>query len=167
MKIFTYFLISLFFSIQLNAASEAQIKAVFLKKFTHLIEWPKSNRADFTICVLSDKSFAKELKSIYSKKKFKTKTVKIINIASHVNIPDCQLLFIGKNVKDIKKVTHSISKRPILTVSDQKDFAHDNVMITMYLNQNRFKYIINNKTAKSVDIKISYLLLKTALEVIK
>jgi len=160
-------LLIFFSSLQLNAASETQIKAVFLKKFTHLIEWPDNNRSDFTICVLNDLRFGRELRKVYTNKEFKSKTVKIVNISEKAAIPECQLLFIGKEVRGIAKLMKSTSARPMLTVSDNKAFIEDDVMITMFLNQNRFRYIINNKRAQNVNIKISYLLLKSALKVIK
>jgi len=143
------------------------MKAVCLEKFTHLIEWPKNKKSDFNICVVEDKNFAKELQNGYTNKDFRTKTVKIINTSADEPIPECDLVFIGKDVKDISQLLRAISKKPILTVSDHRPFVQDNVMITMLLNKNRFKYIINNKTAQSANIKISYLLLQTASEVMK
>ena len=165
-KVILFLLMALFY-FDLYATSELQIKAVFLKKFTHLIEWPADNKADFNICVINDKGFSNELKNIYAHQTFKEKTVSIIDLLEDMPIPDCQLLFIGKHTQNIQKTMRSISKRSILTVSDNQDFVKDDVIITMFLNKNRFRYIINNKTAKNAGIQISYLLLKSAQEVIK
>jgi len=156
------------FSPQVYAVSQTQIEAVFLEKFTHLIEWPEdSKQKDFTICILENQEFAEALKRIYKNKKFNTKDVNIVPLSRNENIPQCQLLFIGKNVQDINNTLKSIAGKPMLTVSDNREHVDNDVMITMFLLNNRFKYIINNKAAQKADIKISYLLLKSAQEVIK
>lgn len=149
------------------AVSETQIKAVFLEKFTHLIQWPKEDNEDFVVCVLKDKAFAKALKEIYKSKSFNKRTVRVISIDKENHIPACQLLFIGKDTSNIDNVLHLLKKRSILTVSDNKDNVSQDVMITMFLTKKRFKYIINNKAAQEVDVKISHLLLRSAQEVIK
>jgi len=150
-----------------HGVSETQIKAVFLEKFTHLIEWPQDDNESFVICVVKDKNFASALKEIYTEKSFKNKKVKILNIEEGEKIPNCQLLFIGKSTKNINRIISSIGTRSVLTVSDNKDNIPEDVMITMFLNKSRFKYIINNRAAQKANVKISYLLLKSAQEVIK
>jgi len=162
-----FFLIFIFFyATNALAVSETQIKAVFLEKFTHLIEWPDENK-DFVVCVLQDNEFNEALKNIYLSKTFKNKKVTILNIADQNTIPDCQLLFIGKGIQNVDTIISSIQTRPILTVSDDKDNMLGKVMINMFLQKNRFKYIINNNAAQKSNIKISHLLLRSAQEVIK
>ena len=157
-----------FFTLQAYAVTETQIKAVFLEKFTHLIEWPKSpDTGDFTICVLNNKDFAKALKRIYVSKQLHGKDVEIVLLSDNDEIPVCQLLFIGEKTKNLEKVARGISGKATLTVCDNKEYIDENIMITIFLANKRFKYIINNKAALAADIKISYLLLKSAQEVIK
>lgn len=160
-------LIVLLCSRELYAFTDTQIKAVFLEKFTHLIDWPENNNSTFSICILNDKKFAKTLREVYKNKTHKSKEVIIISLSNKDSIPYCELLFIGENTKNINKITKKLSKKSILTVSDNKAFLKDNIMITIFLYKKRFKYILNNKAAKDADIKISYLLLKSAQEVIK
>lgn len=164
------FILLLIFSLltsNLYAVSETQIKAVFLEKFTHLIQWPPEDNEEFVVCVLKDKNFAQALKEIYKSKTFNKRKVQVISVYKENNIPKCQLLFIGKNTKNIDMVLQSLGKRSILTVSDDKENIPENVMITMFLTKSRFKYIINNKAAQDVNVHISHLLLRSAQEVIK
>lgn len=167
-KFILLFILSVLSS-NLYAVSETQIKAVFLEKFTHLIEWPKEEKTNknFIVCVLNDKDFADALKEIYKSKTFNNQSVQVISIYKEDKIPQCQLLFIGKKTKNIDIVLQSLGKRSILTVSDDKENIPENVMITMFLTKNRFKYIINNKAAQEVNVQISHLLLRSAQEVIK
>ena len=160
-----FLILLLLFSTQVFAISETQIKAVFLEKFTHLIEWPKKEHKKFTICIINDKKFANALEDLYENKKFNNLNVDIKYLSSTNNIPKCQLLYIGKNTKNTKKIIKKLNDSPVLTVTDDKNFIDDEVMITIFLKQKKFKYIINNKAAKEADMKISYLLLKSAQEV--
>ncbi len=154
-------------STKLLAVSETQIKAVFLEKFTHLIEWPKSDKSYFSVCILNDDDFAEILEKVYIDKTYHDRPVKILRVSDLSKIPQCDLLFIGKNTKNVSSITDKYTSSALLTVSDNKQFLNKNVMITFYLRDKRFKYIINNKAAKDANIKISYLLLKSAEEVIQ
>ena len=157
----------LLFNLELFAVSETQIKAVFLEKFTHLIQWPQEQESNFLVCVVNDKKFAHALQEIYRTKKFNNRTVIVKNIKMSEQIPSCQLLYLGSRTKHVETLLKSIATKPILTVSDEKKFVDKNVMITIFLKKKRFKYIINNKAAKEADMKISYLLLQSAQEVIQ
>ena len=74
------------FSAHAHGVSETQIKAVFLEKFTHLIEWPGDTNNDFVICVLNDDKFASALEDIYERKQFKGKPVKVNQVAEELGV---------------------------------------------------------------------------------
>lgn len=154
-------------STQLYAVSELHVKGIFLEKFTHLIEWPKNDASHFTLCVINDEAFADILTNIYANKTLKNKPVKIISLTQADRVPDCQLLFIAKKTKNIRHILTQASQNAVLTVCDYKPFILEGVIITMFLNEKRFNYIINNNKAKDSNIRISYLLLKSAQEVIQ
>jgi len=159
----------LLFSYQAHAVTQTQLEAVFLEKFTHLIEWPEtSDHEEFTICILNNREFAQALEQIYKNKKLRNnKKINIIQLSGKQDIPKCDLLFIGKATQNINNTLKKIAGKPTLTVSNYREHADKEIMITMFPIDNRFKYIINNKAAQKANIKISYLLLKSAHEVIK
>lgn len=167
MKKPSLFLLIVLFSAQLYAVSELHIKGIFLEKFTHLIEWPQNDASSFTICLVNDEEFAQVLRRIYADKTLKNKPVQIMSLSDEEPIPACQILFIGKEAANVKRILQTTSEQAVLSVTDHKPFALDGIMITMFLNQKRFSYIINNKEAQNANIRISYLLLKSAQEVIK
>ncbi len=169
-KLFSRLLLALliFFSaINLFAGSEEEMKAVFLEKFTHLVQWPENNESSFLICILNDETFAETLQHNYRKKVFKKKPINIIKLKTDTTTPFCDILFIGKNTPDAHTITKKLAKEPVLTVSDDQNHISDKVMISIYFKNRRFTYSINNKAAQEADIKISYLLLKSASEVIR
>lgn len=154
-------------SSKLYAFTPIQIKAVYLEKFTHLIEWPNNGNDKFVICVLNDEAFVRTLRTIYLSKTFNAKDVHIISLSDKDTIPFCDLLFIGKATNHVDKITAKLAKEPVLTVSDQQDFISKNIMITIFFDKERLSYTINNKAAQHANVKISYLLLNSAQEVIK
>ncbi len=168
MKKFLSLFLILLFNTHLFALSETEIKAVFLEKFTHLIEWPESSNQEFLICVLNDEAFVQTMQKVYKDKTFNSKPVRILSLSDKDKLPaSCRLLFIGRMTTNTQKLTTRLAKEPVLTISDHQEFLADNIMITVYLDNKRFKYIINNKAAQDANIKISYLLLKSAQKVIK
>ncbi len=162
-----YLFLIILFNLELFAVSETQIKAVFLEKFTHLVQWPEKQKELFIVCVVNNDNFANALQEIYKTKKFQNTPVLVKKISADEKIPECQLLYLGEGIQHIDDIINKLSNKPVLTVSDQEEYLDKNVMITIFLKQKRFKYIINNKAAKNVDMKISYLLLQSAQEVIQ
>lgn len=146
------------------AVTQMEIKAVFLEKFTHLIKWEDVQPAELIICVLNHSEIADELTKVYNRLNNKSK---IIQLKEGEDIPQCHILYIGDISKDITHVTNTIKNKPVLTVSDNDASSHDTVMINMFLEDNKFRYTINNKLAKESDIEINYLLLQSAKKVIK
>ena len=160
-------LLIVLFNFELFAVSETQIKAVFLEKFTHLVQWPQEQKESFVVCVVNNNKFADALKEIYKTKKFQNTPVLVKKISADEKIPECQLLYLGEGIEKVEDIINTLSDKPVLTVSDQEEYLDKNVMITIFLKQKRFKYIINNKAAKHANMKISYLLLQSAQEVIQ
>jgi len=163
----SFVLLLLLLSTQAFAVTETQIKAIFLEKFTHLVSWPETTQDEFLICVLNDKKFADALELIYKTKRFKNRPVRVLRLRSSSKIPKCHLLFLGEKTKRTKNLLKKIQYKPILTVSDEESLLNDNIMISIFLKQKKFKYIINNAAAQDAAVKISYLLLQSAQKVIK
>ncbi|MDF1881342.1 YfiR family protein [Sulfurimonas sp. MAG313] len=142
-------------------------KSSFWKNLLISFSGQKNEHKKFLVCVLKDEVFAKALKNIYKDERFKTLSVELISIKDETNIPHCQLLFLGKKTQDINKVLLSLKGQSVLTVSDNHMNIPKNVMIVMFVQNNKIKYIINNKLAQDSKVHISHLLLRSAQEVIK
>lgn len=165
-KLFLSLAIMLFNS-ELYAFSQEQIKAVYLEKFTHLIQWPDNSRKEFLICVLNNEIFLRTLEELYLSKDFNSKPVRIISLSDKDTIPSCDLLFIGKATRHVDKITAQLRNKAVLTVSDTKEFHSQNIMLTLFVDKERFNYIVNNKAARDAQISISHLLLNSAQEVLR
>ncbi len=166
-KLCAALLIAIGLSQPCSAVTEIELKAIFLEKFTHLITWPQDQQKDFSICVLNDKPFAMTLRQVYFNKTSNQKPVKILDITEYMDAPACHLIFLGKETNDPAAYLQHHVHQPVLTVSDEKTFPDNSVMIIFYLKDHRFHYTINQKLATQADIKISYLLLRSAEKVIQ
>ena len=152
-------------------AEEYQLKAAFLERFTRFIDWPNGSDVEnssrpFVIGVLGENPFDEILEEIYSKQKIKNKYVKTIYISEISEINKCNLVFISKSYqKKIQQVISYTKNKPILTVSDSKDFAKKGVLINFIIKDNKLRFEINGNAVKQSGLKISHLLMQQAIVV--
>lgn len=146
---------------------EYRMKAVFLDKFTHFVQWPAQATADtsapFVIGVIGDSPFGTLLEQIYTERSIKSKSVDIRYLAGLNGITDCHLLFIAQSAEDqLPDIIARTDKRPILTVSDTEGFAEHDVLINLYRDQGKVKFEINERAVHASGLTFSYMLLNLA-----
>ncbi|MCF7918550.1 MAG: YfiR family protein [Candidatus Cloacimonetes bacterium] len=129
--------------------SEYELKAVYLEKFTHFIEYPKlTTVADtskpFIIGVIGKNPFADILDNYYKTYKIKNRKVEIKYYSRLSQITGCNLLFIAASEKErLREILSLIKDKPILTVSDSEGFSQAGVHINLYLKDNKLHYELN------------------------
>jgi len=147
---------------------EYLLKAGYIEKFTHFIEWPNTTdinnpNVEFTIAVIGRNEFDNSLEKIFGEVKINKKKVRIKYISSINEIENSLILFISKsernNIDEILKFT---SNKPILTIGDTKGYAENGVIINMFIDKNKLRYEINRTAAEKSGLKISSLLLTSA-----
>lgn len=152
-----------------SQSRESLVKAGYIEKFTHFIEWPESfNKNDstdtFTIAVVGENTFGKALEELLSKVKIKDKPVRIIYISSVDEIHNSMILFISGSEKNIlEKILNYTTGKPILTISDSKGFGLKGVIINMFSEGNYIRYEVNRSTLEKSGLKINSLLLNHAV----
>jgi len=148
---------------------EYELKAHFLGKFTHYIDWPEavsgedSGRA-FIIGVIGDDPFNRQLQEIYNSVKLKGRPTEIRYFdALNKNSASCDLLFIPGTEKDrLKKILSYTAGKPVLTVSDTPGFAEAGVLINLYLENNKIGFEINIDAVNKSRLSFNYRLLDLA-----
>jgi len=152
---------------ELSVAKEYQIKAVFLYNFANFVTWPKeafiNDDGYFHICILGEDPFKSHIDVTVKGEKIKGRAVTVERL-SYINQSDhCQILFISESEK-VKRssILNYLKGRPILTVSDIKNFAEKGGMIQFYSYKNRIRFFIAPKTVKSATLVASANLLKIA-----
>lgn len=142
-------------------------KSLFVENITPLIDWPENSKANFSICILNDKALLNALQDVYAGKHVNKKPVIISDLVSTDTASLCDILFIGKETKAVAELTQALSDKATLTISDINALKEKGVMITMHEEDDRIACSINHKAAQQADLRISYLLLESAYEVIK
>lgn len=152
----------------LSAGSEYTVKAAFIEKLTHFIDWPansplSSSNHVFSLCVIGKNPFAGHLQQLSKLTKIKRKKVLFLKISSSLEIQRCDLLFIANEsslpINDILKTTKHF---PVLSVCDTPGFAEHGCIINFFTLKGRLGFEVNLDRAKASGFNISSRLLKMA-----
>lgn len=168
MKIF--FLVVLFFLNSLwtsgQAVDEYTLKAIWLGKFSHFIDWPEKsvNKSD-TLCigVYDSDPFNGLLDAIYLNRPIEGKPVKIQHIKNIEEINDVHILFIpSNNTKLLKAIIVQARQKSILLVGDSNGYAEKGIHINFFLTEERVRFEINESSIRDSGFFVSYRLLNIA-----
>lgn len=158
--------ILILFNITVNAQySENIIKAAYIERITHFVEWPAKNSIisldTIVIGVFGEKEFYATLKKVYKDKRIKDRKVSIIPIKSPGQMSTCNICYISKNAKPlINNFVTAASASGVLLFSGTTDFSKAGVHINFYLEHENLKFEINEKSMDSAGFKVSYLLMQ-------
>lgn len=148
---------------------ETLIKAGYIEKFTHFVEWPASSNVKpyndiFTIAIIGYNNISKTLNDIFTKSDSEDIEYKIVEINTIEQIKECKILFISDSEKNnLEEILEYTNGKPILTISDSKGFGEKGVIINMFQEGNYIRYEINRKTLNESGLIINSLLLNYAV----
>lgn len=149
-----------------GATSEYTMKAAFIEKLTHFVDWPDdSPLADpnhvFTLCVIGKNPFEGSLQKLASQMKIKGRNTLFLEITSPLEVQGCDLLFVSnKHSFPIIDILTVIKNRPVLSVSDTPGFAEQGGMVNFFTEEGRLGFEVNLKKAKTLGFNIRSRLLK-------
>ena len=149
---------------QSGGAREYQIKAAFLFNFVQFVKWPgaafTSSDAPFNIGILGDDPFGSALDDTIQGEVVNGHRLTIMRSQSAGELEGCQMVFVCRSAQnDTGAILARLGSRPILTVSDAKDFARDGGDIDFYLMDGKIRFEINAQAAKRQGLNISSQLL--------
>jgi hypothetical protein len=154
------------FNLQVNAQyNENIIKAAYIERITRFIEWPvkDSNLShdSFVIGVYGETDFYNTLTDVFKEKPIKAHNVAVILIKNPEQINTCNLCYISEKAKPlISKFVDAANSSGVLLISGTTDFCKEGVHINFYLEDEKLKFEINEKSINSAGFKVSYLLMK-------
>lgn len=158
---------------------EYKIKIAFIYNFLKFVDWPgdnapkKTNTA--TVCILGDRAFSNYFRDLQNTHK-QDLTITITDSIPGNNVSACHVLFVGKDDEDnASSFLASARHRPVLTISEAKDFADMGGIIEIVkvgknvglFSKDRINLRINLKAAEASNLNIDARLLQIAAEVIK
>lgn len=150
-----------------DVSREQKLKAAYIYNLAKLIDWPdqlsSSDSGTFNVCILENSTMFAAALSIQGKA-VAGKTLKAREIKSSEANQDCNILYFSK--PEQLQLLQSIENLPVLTMGDVGDFANKGGIIHLFIESNKIKFKINEKTAIASGLTISPKLLKLASKVI-
>jgi YfiR/HmsC-like len=149
------------------AATEYQVKAVYLFNFSQFVTWPAQafggGDAPIVIAVLGHDPFGADLDSVVSGEHVGPHPLLIRRIGDVSQIKDCHILFIDRSEKgQLSQILMALRGRSILTVSDIDEAARSGVMIDLVKDGGRVRMRINVDAAHQSGLTLSSKLLRPA-----
>jgi hypothetical protein len=152
---------------QASAASEYQIKAVFLFNFAQFVEWPPdafaSPSAPLVIGILGDDPFGGSLDATIRGETVNGHPLIVRRYERVDQVTDCHILFVGRGERaQLSQILGRLENRGILTVGDADGFAERGGMIGFVNERNRIGLNINLEASASSNLTLSSKLLRAA-----
>ena len=151
---------------------EYTLKAVYIEKLTRFISWPysafKFNSGDSIVFGIYGETALTEIaKQLYKDREIKSKKVKIVQLNDSSDFSKCNILFIS-NLPENKlySLFDRLYGKPILTISDTKEYAEKGIMINFIIRNGRIKFEINKAVVDKSPLYFNHLLLSQAIKVI-
>lgn len=148
--------------------SDAQVKAAFLFRFAGYIEWPAEalNEPGFTIAVLGGEGVAAELKRLLPNYTVKDRPAMLKKIDDIKQLGGAEMLYVGDGYKgDLRKLIGSVSRQPVLVVTDDARGLDAGSTVNFLLVDRRVRFEVSLAAAERSGLKISSELLSVAARV--
>ncbi|MDD5757562.1 MAG: YfiR family protein [Desulfobulbaceae bacterium] len=155
--------------------SKRQLESAFLYNFLLFVHWPEEEKvaeqSTMTICILGDQALGDSFTPVEGKAIKSSKyilKVKNIRLPLYIaDLKDCALLYIDSRASDaLPSILSQIKELPILTVSDQADFAEKGGMLALVEKGNKLRWRINQEQAGRAGLRFDAQLLRNAESVI-
>jgi hypothetical protein len=148
---------------------ENLLKAGYIEKFTHFIEWPdatgiRDSTGVFSITVIGEDKYGGAIEKLFSKVKVKNRRVRVSHISSVDESDECMILVVPESAKTrLDEILNHTAGKPVLTIGDTRGFGKKGVIINMFIDQNRIRYEINKTALDKSGLQISSFLLASAV----
>ncbi len=145
-------------------SEEIELKAAFIYNFSLFTTWPQA-KDNLSFCVLGEGGYVEALAK-YEGRKALSATIHVQQISAVDELRTCEVLFIdlSENAR-MPQIHQALKGLPVLTVAEYGILEPPGVMILLVHNHNRVAFEINQNSAKSAGLTLSYKLLKLAHKV--
>jgi YfiR/HmsC-like len=152
-----------------QAPSEYQVKAAFLLNFIKFVGWPASSfespTSPFSICVLGDDPFGRDLDQVVEGETISGRRVEVVRLQRGPIPKSCQVLFVSKSEKD-PGILSGVGPG-VLTVSDRDRFLMEGGMIAFVIEDRHVRFDINQRAASKGSLTMNARMLNVARSVQK
>jgi hypothetical protein len=151
-----------------HAVPAHEVKAEFIERFTHFVEWPDSAfvspSSPFVVCVWGTGALATHLERVVTDRRIKGRPVRVLHVGSGDNLSLCHILYVAAVDRDVVRgITASTRGKSILSIGDQPGFALEGLLINLVVDDDGFvRFEINRDVARASGLKISAKLMRLA-----
>jgi hypothetical protein len=147
-------------------AREDQLKAAFLFNFVKFVEWPASPAEDaLTVCFVDAQGVYDALATGIEAKRVGARRLVVRRLDKSASPKGCDALYANSTTVPEAPALADSTARPILTVSDTREFARKGGIIGLFTESNRLRFSINIANAQKAGLRISSNLLQLAASV--
>lgn len=141
-------------------------------KLLPFVEWPAgafaSPDAPLVIGVVGKNPVEDTLTHAARGQRVKGRRIEVRNVKEDDELGSCQVVFLIQSVAALTDdILRRLRGRPVLTVSDQNNFARQGGVIGLVLVDQKVSMEFNLDSARAAELKLSSQLLRTARAVIK
>jgi hypothetical protein len=145
--------------------NENIVKAAYIERITRFVEWPLKDSLQphnqFVVGVYNENEFFNTLSEVFKDKPIKGHLVKIIPVKNPAEMKACDLCYISEKARSmIKDFISAANASGVLLISETNGFCKAGVHINFYLEDEKLKFEINEKSLGSAGLKVSYLLMQ-------
>jgi hypothetical protein len=152
-------------------ATEDEVKAEYLYKFTDYIQWPNASSdksPTFVICVVADEHFTRVAADVLHARRIRDKPIVLRRPETGSAARQCQMLYLSRaELARSDWLLEVLELQPVLLVSDAPDFLERGGIIALVLENNRVRFDISLPVAKRTGFTIDSRLLRSARRVIE
>ncbi len=164
-------LFAIFFTAHLTMQAQTadyKFHSIFIYNFTKYIQWPASHQSgEFIIGVLGNSpAAAEELTKVTSNKMVGSQRIVIKVFKSAAEIGDCHILFLpSAGSSKFAEVQSKLKGKPTLVITEKSGLAQRGSGINFILQDNKWKFELNESATQSAGLKVSKELSQLAINV--
>lgn len=142
---------------------EYQVKAAFVFRFAHYVEWPAvaiDKRTTLEYCVGPTNPFGNALRQLVTGEMLGGRRLAVRDLTPTASLATCHVLFLHGGA--IRPVLERVRSQPVLTVSDAPGFLDEGGIIQLVRTDNRLGFNISLPAAERAGLRLSSHLLRLA-----
>ena len=143
-----------------SSDNSIQIKIALVYNFAQFVSWPRDKiTGNINICVDEQADIYPQVKTRLLNKRIHKRKVVIVPMQINGFISQCHILYIPNKRNISHFYLNRVEKLPILTISEYSNFINYGGIVHIFINQNRFRFEINNEQAVKSSLSINSQLL--------
>jgi hypothetical protein len=153
-----------------GSAAEYQIKAAFLHKFLHFVEWPTQvlgETAPLRVGVLGADALADELSQVVAARPIAGRPIVVQKLQAGSALGELHVLFVGRaQSARMPQINAALKNQPLLLVSESDDAFAGGSAINFVVVEDKVRFDVALYRAEQLGLKISARLLTAARKVV-